>query len=141
VLRPGRNDTVHVTVPATTLAGAPLHRADATPDRSSSTCPLTINVVLAVVASASGLLSVRVVSARSMCTVTVADACCPHASVAVADTTCPAPSAVTVTGDGQVTGDRSRQSKKTVTGVLCQPAALGDGTRRVEITGGAWSMS
>ena len=77
-----------------------------------------------------------------MLTVRLALALLPTASVQMVLTTCPAPSAVSVTElTVQVGVETSSVAEKTtVTSVLFQPLALGEGVWLVLITGGVVSV-
>src|SRR5262249_46216486 len=116
---------------------------ETTPDRPSCAANVTVTAVLCQSASFGGgsTEATTVGGVLSMFSVTLADALLPARSVAVPLTTCPAPSAVTVTGCGQLAmpDPSSLQVKVTVTSVLFQPAALGGGAALALMLGGVVS--
>src|SRR6266581_8929254 len=114
-----------------------------TPDPASEQVKLTVTSVLfQPLAFASGeRVAVMMGPDLSMWTVTLVDAWFPARSTAVPETVC-VPSAITVTGSGQVaTCERlSAHENVTVTSLLFQPLALGGGTAVAAIVGGVLSM-
>jgi hypothetical protein len=141
MLRPFLRVTTHSSAPLLNCEGIPLQVPLVTPDSESlTTASKESSVTDTSLVNSLGRATVGGV--RSMLSATLMGVSFPAVSTADADTTCVVPSLLTVTDAGHVAiATLSPHVKVTVTGPLCQPAALARGVTPAVTVGGVVSIT